>query len=149
MTALQELVIKEAMTWIGTPYHDGQLVKGVGADCATFPMAVYKAAGLVAADYVPPRYRANWFMVKGCAELYVNTLINDVGMREITEEQVQPADYVLFKFCHAYSHGAIVVSRPEAIHCSRVARIVSLVNWDIEGEVLRRPRRYFTFREEQ
>lgn len=43
----RQSVIDEAMTWRGTPHHNGARIKGVGVDCGQFPLAVYEAAGLL------------------------------------------------------------------------------------------------------
>lgn len=40
-------VITEARTWIGTPYHHQQCVKGVGVDCAQLIAGVGHALGLM------------------------------------------------------------------------------------------------------
>jgi len=50
-------VLAEARRWLGTPYHHMGRMRGVGADCATFPAEVYAAAGVVAPlmiEFYPP-----------------------------------------------------------------------------------------------
>jgi hypothetical protein len=47
LTPLQERIIQEARTWIGTPWRDGgSAVKGLGVDCGRFAIEVYYACGL-------------------------------------------------------------------------------------------------------
>jgi len=42
----QDDVVDCARTWFGTKYFFGQLVKGVGADCGTFIIGVFREVGL-------------------------------------------------------------------------------------------------------
>ncbi len=49
-------IVHAAKGWLCTPYHHRACVKGVGADCAMFPLAVYKECGLIPAEYQPPEY---------------------------------------------------------------------------------------------
>ena len=43
-------VIKEAQSWLGTPFHDNACIKHVGVDCGRFLVAVYGAAGIRVPD---------------------------------------------------------------------------------------------------
>ena len=43
----RDLVVKEAYSWIGTPYHHQAMIKGVGVDCALILLAVFREAGLI------------------------------------------------------------------------------------------------------
>jgi hypothetical protein len=45
--AMRAAVVKEALTWLGTPYHHHARVKGVGVDCARLLCAVYEASACV------------------------------------------------------------------------------------------------------
>lgn len=42
VASLREKVVTEAQTWIGTPWHNNQCLKGVGCDCVNLPYAVYQ-----------------------------------------------------------------------------------------------------------
>lgn len=46
--------VKEALTWLGTPYHHQGRVKGVGVDCGTLICEVYEKVGLM--DHLDPRH---------------------------------------------------------------------------------------------
>jgi len=41
----RQQIITEARSWIGTPWHHNQCLKGVGCDCVNFPYGVYNACG--------------------------------------------------------------------------------------------------------
>lgn len=38
-------VVSEARSWVGTPFHDGQGLKGVGTDCAGMPVSIGMCLG--------------------------------------------------------------------------------------------------------
>jgi NlpC/P60 family putative phage cell wall peptidase len=103
-------VIAEARTWIGTPFHHAAQIKGVGVDCAMFPLAVYSAIGAIKPFKVSP-YSAQWHLHQD-AERYLQ-----IARSVATEiENPQPGDFALFKFGRCYSHGAIITGYPELIH---------------------------------
>ena len=43
----RRMVVAEALTWKGTPYHLNARVKGAGVDCGTFLIAAFSGAGLI------------------------------------------------------------------------------------------------------
>jgi cell wall-associated NlpC family hydrolase len=47
-------IIAEALTWVGTPWHRNQSLKGVGADCVGI------VAGIALACGIPVRYRNDY-----------------------------------------------------------------------------------------
>jgi cell wall-associated NlpC family hydrolase len=66
-------VVRAAKAWIGTPYHHKAAVKKAGADCAMFPVAVYKECGIIPADYHPPEYSTQWHLHRS-DELYLKEI---------------------------------------------------------------------------
>jgi hypothetical protein len=142
-------VIAEARTWFGTKYEDRQCLKGIAADCATFPLKPYQAVGLIDSNFAIPEHDFQWFMHKqadgSVDEKYIKSLLS-LGMREIDESEVKTGDYVLFLFGVAYGHGAIIASWPdEVIHCFGKHGGVCSMNPNTEGLFSRRPRKFFTF----
>ena len=105
-------VVAQALSWLRTPYHHRGTIKGVGADCAQFPMQVYAACGVIApfdtGDYPP-----DWHLHRSEERYlcYVNRLA-----RQIDIADVQPADFVVFRVGRCFSHGAIVIAWPRIIH---------------------------------
>ena len=55
--ASRNTVVAEACTWLHTPYHHRGRLKGIGVDCAQFPLQVYAACSLIdlfaPGDYPP------------------------------------------------------------------------------------------------
>jgi cell wall-associated NlpC family hydrolase len=109
---VRKAVLTEALTWLRTPYHHRGTIKGVGVDCAQFPLQVYAASGLIelfdAGDYPP-----DWHMHRS-DERYLNVVRERA--REIDPEAVQPGDFVVFRVGRCYAHGAIVIEWPRIIH---------------------------------
>ncbi len=74
LTAAQrEQVVRAAKEWMGTPYHHQARVKGAGADCAMFPLAVYQECGILPADFQPPEYSMQWHLHRS-EEMYLETI---------------------------------------------------------------------------
>lgn len=102
--AMRAAVVKEALTWLGTPYHHHARVKGVGVDCAQLLCAVYEACGCVP-HIDPGNYAHDWHLHRG-EEVFIGWL-EKAGAREV--QTPTRGDVAVFRYGRAYSHGAIVV----------------------------------------
>lgn len=109
MTTRQE-VVREAHTWLGTPYHHQGRVKGVGVDCGMLLIEVFRDCGLVP-DIDPRPYPPDWHLHRD-EERYLGWIRKYAAPVEIP----QPGDIALFRFGRCISHGAIVVEWPRVIH---------------------------------
>lgn len=136
------VVVRLSMEWIKTPWHHRQMCKGAGVDCAMFPLAVYREAGLIGEVEVP-YYPADWHLHRS-AELYLEVV--KIWSHEILTAP-RPGDFVLYKYGRAYSHGAIVIEWPMIIH-SVVGLGVVLSDGEKEGCILGREKKFFTLWEE-
>jgi cell wall-associated NlpC family hydrolase len=143
-------VVAEAKTWLRTPYNHKQAVKGAGADCAMFPLAVYRACGLIPESFVTPDYSPQWHLHQS-EEIYLQTIAP--LMREIespipwmqgylAQPLPQPADFIIFKFGRTFSHGAIVVQWPIIIH-SYIPHGVQLSDALADGQLIGREMKFF------
>ncbi len=105
-------VVAEALTWLRTPYHHRGTIKGVGVDCAQFPMRVYATCGLIepfdTGDYPP-----DWHLHRS-EERYLAAVSSRA--RQVDPSDVGPGDFVVFRLGRCYAHGAIVVDWPRVIH---------------------------------
>lgn len=137
----REQVIRAAKEWLRTPYHHLGKVKGAGADCAMFPLAVYQECGILPRDFVPPEYSMQWHLHRS-EELYLQTIVPFVN--EI-EGPPQAADFVVFKFGRAFSHGGIVIAWPLIIH-SYIPHGVQYGNALQDGEMIGRETKFFEVR---
>lgn len=103
-------VIDEARSWLGTPFHMNQCVKGAGVDCGRFLIAVYSSVGLMPpfdAEYYSPQ----WHLHNG-EEKYMATILR-YGRETL---KPNPGDTALFHIGRHYAHSAIVENWPRVIH---------------------------------
>src|SRR6185437_2081521 len=121
--------------------HHHARVKGAGADCAMFPLAVYQECGVLPREYRPPQYSVQWHLHRS-EELYLNEIEKFVA--EI-DSLPQPADFIVFRFGRTFSHGAIVVEWPIVIH-AYIPHGVLLSDALRDGELLGREHKCFAVR---
>jgi cell wall-associated NlpC family hydrolase len=131
-------IIRAAREWLGTPYHHCARIKKAGADCAMFPLAVYQECGILPADFQPPSYSMQWHLHRS-EEMYLQTIAPFVQEKK---DAPLPADFVVFKFGRAFSHGAIVVEWPLIIH-SYIPHGVLLGDALRDGELIGREMKIF------
>jgi cell wall-associated NlpC family hydrolase len=132
-------VAAEALTWLRTPYAHRQRVKGVGVDCAQFPLAVYAAAGVIAPTEAGP-YCPQWHLHRS-EELYLNVVL-DLA-REIAPEAAGLGDFAVWRYGRTFSHGAILLEGWRVIHAlSGVG--VTLGDRSVDEALRTRPMRMFS-----
>lgn len=139
----RQQVTRVALSWIPTPYHHQACVKHAGADCAMFPLAVYKECGMIPQDFQPPEYSMQWHLHHS-EEVYLQTIA--LFVQEKTEAPL-PADFVVFKFGRTFSHGAIVIEWPIIIH-SYIPHGVQLGDALRDGELIGRYFKIFEVKHE-
>lgn len=128
----RELVVAEAKTWIGTPYHHAADVKGHGVDCAMILVRVYSDLGLIP-KFDPRPYPAQWYLHRD-EERYLGWIQKYCQKVEVP----QPADIALYRFGRAAAHGAIIISDQLMIHAYQPDRRV-------ETREIRSPMRHGRF----
>jgi cell wall-associated NlpC family hydrolase len=134
----RSFIIAAARSWLGTPYHHRAALRGAGADCAMFPLAIYRECGLIPATYQPPEYSSQWHLHRS-EELY---LAEVQKFASESSEEPRPADFVVFKFGRTFSHGAIVIEWPLVIH-SYIPHGVTLADAMRDGQLVGRARKVF------
>ena len=96
-------IVREARSWIGTPYHNCADIKSVGVDCGMLIVRVFVDRGLCA-PFDPRPYPADWHLHRS-EERYLGFVFD----RCCEIEKPQPGDVVL-RFGRCYSHGGIVTA---------------------------------------
>lgn len=130
----RQAVLREALSWLGTPWVHNARVKGAGVDCGQFIAAVYQRAGVV--DYVPtPEYPQDWALHR--AEPIFQRLV-EAYAKPVGSDDPQPADIALFLYGRCLSHAAIVVAWPKVIHSFLNARRVVVDDLTTNPDLLRR-----------
>lgn len=120
----RKAITDEALSWVGTPYHDWAGIKGVGVDCAFFPLRVYQEAGFIDPEYKPEWYSPQkWVNHPSQARFHVKfvdtTMLDDVKRhfkREILPPELpQPGDLMLCKVVNSWSHACVIIRWPEKV----------------------------------
>lgn len=112
-------VIKEARSWIGTPYHHRGAIKDVGVDCGMILIKIFSQAGVIQ-DFDPGEYPQDWMMHRS-EERYLQTVER---YAKKTDRDPLPGDIVLFKFGRCISHGGIITKWPYMVHAYKDAGMV-------------------------
>lgn len=115
-----EMIIEEARSWIGTPYHHMGYVKGPkgGVDCGMLPIGVYSKVGLF--PFFDPRPYPRQFHMHRQEEWY-QTLVRE---RITLCEKPVPGGLALWKVGRIFSHGSIVTEWPRVVHAVAWADLV-------------------------
>lgn len=138
------MVVREARSWIKTPYvHAGQ-IKGLGGgcDCGTLLIGVYSNVGFI--DYFTPEPYQRDFMMHNNQENYLAIVL--ARAREIDEALAGPGDVVLWKMGRLFAHGAIINDGgwDHIIHAfSEVGHVT--MDHGLGGRWGNRPRRFFSY----
>ena len=112
-------VVREAESWLGTPYHHAADVKGAGVDCAMLLVRVFCDLGLVA-PFDPRPYPHDW-MLHRSEERFLG-IVERMGVQV---DAPAPGRVALFRFGRCISHGAILAEDGYMIHADlRAGRVV-------------------------
>lgn len=126
-------VIAEAASWLRTPWHHRQRVKGVGVDCAQLLIAVYAAAGIID-DFDTGNYPRDWHLHRD--EPRFLAVLKTHSTR--VDGEPAPGDVAMFNFGRHAAHGAIVVSWPGIIHAYAQERGVVISDAVADASLARR-----------
>jgi cell wall-associated NlpC family hydrolase len=138
---LRAALVREALSWEGTPYKSCGRIRGVGTNCAQFVYAVFKDSGAIAADAPEPRWYTPQFALHSKEERLI-AYLKAYGAVEIEEKDVLPGDVIAYKNGLSHGHLAIVVEWPTVCHCIGING-VHRSGMD-DGQLARYSRRYFT-----
>lgn len=139
---IRDKIIKEAVSWIGTPWHHEGRVKGAGVDCGLFILEVFERCGLVPHIDVP-HYGLD-FMRHSNEEWFLNYILTYAGELGPDVEHL-PGDVIMYKVGKLYAHGAIVKEWPVIIHSSRPCRGVCYENFN-NSALYGLPKRFFRYK---
>lgn len=117
----RELVVAEALSWLGTPYHHMADVKGAGVDCAMFLVRVFCDIG-VAPQFDPRPYQQHFYL-HHTEERYLGW----VAKYAHRVEHAEPGDILIYRFGRAAGHGAIALDDDYMIHSYMPAGCVDRV----------------------
>ncbi|CAK0767738.1 Hydrolase [Gammaproteobacteria bacterium] len=121
-------VIREAKTWLGTPYHLNAKVKGAGVDCGTFLISSFHGAGLIP-DVNLGTFFSDFHLHK-TDEVYLRWILEFCRPVDVAE----PGDIILYRYGRILAHGALVVDYPRIIHAPKEG----VVYGDGDDDILRK-----------
>ena len=104
MTELEQrrAVVEAARGYIGTPYHQNGMLKGVGVDCATLLALAFKEAGVRLPEIT--NYSSQWHLHSD-DPLYEKAILAN-GCRQVDEPDI--GDIALYFQGRQFAHGAII-----------------------------------------
>jgi cell wall-associated NlpC family hydrolase len=98
-------VVEAARGYIGTPYHQNGMLKGVGVDCATLLALAFKEAGVRLPEIT--NYSSQWHLHSD-DPLYENAILAN-GCRQVDAPDI--GDIALYFQGRQFAHGAIISAR--------------------------------------
>jgi NlpC/P60 family putative phage cell wall peptidase len=120
---LQDRIVTEARSWIGTPYRHQASLKGIGCDCLGLLRGVWRGV-LGQEPELPPPYSPDW------AEAGADTLVAAARryLTEIDRRDIAPGDVLLFRWRDTLpaKHCAVVASPGSMIHAHDGASVVEV-----------------------
>ncbi|MGH6864514.1 MAG: hypothetical protein ACRECN_09680, partial [Methylocella sp.] len=102
-------IVREARSWIGTPYHAQADVKGAGVDCGMLLVRVFVDCGLCE-PFDPRPYADDWYLHRS-EERYLGFIVDRT--KEVDPSAGSgplPGDVMVFRYGRCYSHGGIVTA---------------------------------------
>lgn len=129
---VRQAIVKEAWSWVGTPFAHFQCCKGAGVDCAHLIIGVGKAVGIFPPDFQVPYYSAQWVLDRK-ATLLLDTLAR-TGFLEKPVAERAPGDVLVFEVGALECHAGIFMGDSEMVHAHRAR-----VNGRVKRFVLKGP----------
>lgn len=112
-------VVAEALTWLGTPFHDNSAIKGAGADCIHVVSASFVAPGIIEQPNIW-KYSPRWHLHRS-EEL----MLNSVQQFAVETGEVKPGNVVLYREGRCFSHCGIITNDLHLVHASwRRGRVI-------------------------
>lgn len=131
-------ILAEARSWLNTPYHHRQRVKGAGVDCALLLLAIFAGAGLVE-EFAVEDYPRDWMLHRD--EDRFRAVVRRYA-DQIEQHDVQPGDVALYLVGRCFAHGAVIVDWPVVLHADSRYGKVTLTEGD-QGWLSGRPVEFY------
>jgi cell wall-associated NlpC family hydrolase len=135
--AQRTLVVKEALSWLNTPYHPLAREKGLGVDCVMLLAEVYERAGLI------PHLEPGFYSVQQGLHSVEEVLESVVLAHGCPVAEPLPGDAVLFRYGRSYSHAGIMITPTRFVHAMAAVGLVCTTDLS-DGEVAGRDPRFYT-----
>ncbi|MCL5099278.1 MAG: NlpC/P60 family protein [Candidatus Omnitrophica bacterium] len=117
-----EVIIREAQSWLATPFRAHAKVKGDGVDCVNLALAIYQKAGILPADIVFPPYH-----IGSGAHLDLSAVAQFVIATRLFRLATAPfktGDLLGFNLGKVIHHVGIYIERDNFVHCCQKAGVI-------------------------
>lgn len=114
--SIGERIAEAAMTWLGTPYQNNAMVKGIGVDCSYLLIAALTESGVMAKDRLNIEDYSNEWHLHHSEEKYLKYVKQVADEVNLEDDVIQVGDFVLFQYGRCISHGAIYIGNGLLIH---------------------------------
>lgn len=148
MSNIRQEIIKEARSWVPTPYRHQFMNKGIGCSCGLFIIGVFSNLGMIPGG-IPPHYNEDWAFhnpTQRMPDWYEDML--STYFTEIEAKDLKEGDLILYNFGKSFtlSHISILVENNMIIHSEKPVG-VTLSNRQTK-RWFKRERIYFTWAED-
>jgi cell wall-associated NlpC family hydrolase len=114
-------VIREAKTWLGTPFRDQSDVKGAGVDCAMLLVRSFVDSGVLP-PFDPRPYSPQWHLHR--SEERFLAIMETLGIE--VARRPTPGDVIIYRFGRCFSHGALMIDATSVIHAWYLEQCVTI-----------------------
>ena len=109
-------IANAAISWLGTPYQNNAMVRGVGVDCAYLLVAAVVESGLMPKDKLNIEDYSNEWHLHHSEEKYLKYVEQVADKVDLENDILEIGDFLLYQFGRCISHGAIYIGNGLVIH---------------------------------
>ena len=106
-------IVKEAESWLRTPWKHNVSLKGWGTDCIQFIVSLYKTYGWLNNDFETGIYTRDWAL-HNSRSLLLEGLDKVCVKKELSERII--GDIITFTYGKTVSHVGMYIGNDEVIH---------------------------------
>lgn len=144
-------IANAAIRWLGTPYQNNTMVRGVGVDCAYLLVAAVVESGLMPKDKLNIEDYSNEWHLHHSEEKYLKYVEQVADKVDLENDILEIGDFLLYQFGRCISHGAIYIGNGLVIHAFVDYGVIFSKLEDVifnDSRGLSRLRAVYRFREE-
>lgn len=144
-------IANAAIKWLGTPYQNNAMVRGVGVDCAYLLVAAVVESGLMPKDRLNIEDYSNEWHLHHSEEKYLKYVEQVADKVDLENDILEIGDFLLYQFGRCISHGAIYIGNGLVIHAFVDYGVIFSKLEDVifnDGRGRSRLRAVYRFREE-
>lgn len=121
----RDLIKEEILSWLGTPWKHGIALKGFGADCIQFVVAVAKTLEWLPGDFKTIKYKRDWALHNSYSVLeeelakvakQINIDGDAIDWNNL-DSILKTGDVLTFVFGKCASHSGIYLENGIMMHC--------------------------------